>query len=134
MHANGDTWKTRPIVMRKRTGSKGSDDGNNGSNNGSDDGASDEEGVNDNQGGNDNGAGDYGDYDRASSYYIDMDGAGGYDRASGYRGRREGWSGGGVVVVVSDELALHAAVCFVIHSRKHYVRCKYCIPDIGSVA
>jgi hypothetical protein len=40
----------------------------------------------------------------------------------------------GVVVVVSDELALHVAVCFVIHSRKHYVRCKYCIHDIDSVA
>ena len=32
------------------------------------------------------GAGDYGDYGRASSYNINMDGAGGYDRAGGYNG------------------------------------------------
>jgi hypothetical protein len=52
----------------------------------------------------------------------------------GDRGR-EGQSGGGVVVVVvNDEMALHVAVCFVIHSHKHYVRCKYCIHDIDSVA
>ena len=43
------------------------------------------------------------------------------------------WREGGmeVVVVVSDELALHVTVCFVIHSCKYYVRC---IHDIDSVA
>ena len=61
-----------------------------------------------------------------------VEGGGGRGREGG--GRMVDGSGGGVVVVVSDELTLHTAVCFVIHSCKHYVRCKYCMHDIDSVA